>query len=175
MILRPVGVVRNEIREAILHSDASGIELKEKRENLKQHLQWVREMVSDLVILPEFEEMLDGIEGYSHVLVLYWAHQLPPESRDLKKVHPMGRKEIPLKGIFATCSPARPNPVLVSAAEIVERAGNLLRVRNLEALNGSPLIDIKPYVQSSHGAENPRVPEWMTQIHRDIEKAGRDQ
>jgi len=81
----------------------------------------------------------------------------------------MGRKENPEKGVFSTCSPARPNPVLVSTVQLLYRSGFTLRVEGLEAVDGSPIIDIKPFVKMSHGAENPVVPEWMQKIHQALE------
>ena len=81
----------------------------------------------------------------------------------------MGRKDLPLQGIFATRSPARPSPVLMSTVPLLERAGNVLKVKGLEALDGSPLIDIQPYVEVYHGVENPRFPEWILPIHPDLE------
>ncbi|HKL01507.1 MAG TPA: TrmO family methyltransferase [Desulfotignum sp.] len=84
----------------------------------------------------------------------------------------MGRKDLPRKGFFATCSPAQPNPVLVSAVPLIERNGNTLKVKGLEALDGSPVIDIKPYAASYYGAENATVPEWMAQLHREMDPGG---
>ncbi len=81
----------------------------------------------------------------------------------------MGRKDLPPQGIFATRSPARPNPVLVSTVPLLAREGHVLKVKGLEAVDGSPLIDIKPYVDVYHGVENPRFPDWLLQIHRDLE------
>jgi len=109
-----------------------------------------------------------GIEGFSHILVLYWPHLVDPERRNLKIVHPMGRKDLPQQGIFATCSPARPNPVLVSVVPLLERLGNVLKVQGLDAVDGSPILDIKPYVQPHCGVERATVPPWMEKIHKDL-------
>ncbi len=80
----------------------------------------------------------------------------------------MGRKDLPRQGIFATCSPARPNPVLVSAVPLIKRSGNILLVKGLEAVDGSPIIDIKPYVHSYYGADSSTVPGWMKTIQQDL-------
>jgi len=66
--------------------------------------------------------------------------------------------------------PARPNPVLVSAVPLLERHQNTLKVKGLEAVDGSPVIDIKPYSASYYGAENATVPEWMAQLQRKLNK-----
>lgn len=81
----------------------------------------------------------------------------------------MGLKEIPQKGIFATCGPARPNPVLMTAVKLLERNGNILKVQGLEAIDNTPVIDIKPYVQGYHRVEDPSRPEWMENIHKMVE------
>jgi tRNA-Thr(GGU) m(6)t(6)A37 methyltransferase TsaA len=168
MRLTPVGVVRSEIKTPMLEACASDIELKKKREEIRAHHEKVTTSVSQLEIFPQWEELLDGIEGFSHILVLYWPHLMDPERRSLRKVHPMGRKDLPTQGIFATCSPARPNPVLVSAVPLLERKGRILMVRGLDAVDGSPIVDIKPYAGSYLGTENATVPEWMERIHRDL-------
>jgi len=81
----------------------------------------------------------------------------------------MGRKDLPEKGIFSTCSPARPNPVLVSTVRLLAREANTLRVQGLEAVDGSPIIDVKPFVRTLHGTENPSIPDWMKKIHAEFE------
>jgi tRNA-Thr(GGU) m(6)t(6)A37 methyltransferase TsaA len=112
---------------------------------------------------------LKGIEGFSHILVLYWPHLVPPERRKLEEVHPMGRKDMPLQGIFATCSPARPNPILVSAVELIERNRDSLTVKGLEAVDQSPVIDIKPYNVNYMKKENLRAPQWMQQLNAELD------
>lgn len=168
MQLTPVGMVRSEIKTPMLEACESDIELKKKREEIRAHHEKVTAAVSRLEIFPQWAELLDGIEGFSHILVLYWPHLIDPERRKLRRVHPMGRKDLPMQGVFATCSPARPNPVLVSAVPLLERKGRILMVRGLDAVDGSPIIDIKPYVRPYLGADKPTVPEWMKQIHREL-------
>ena len=169
--LTPIGEVRSPLKTPILQAGQAGIELQERLEKIREHHRQVRNTVSELVVFDPWGELLDGVEGFSHILVLYWPHLIDPERRSLRKVHPMGRKDLPIQGIFATRSPARPNPVLVSTVPLLSRQGNVLEVKGLEAVNGSPLIDIKPYVEAYHGVEHPRVPEWMRQIHEDLEGA----
>jgi tRNA (Thr-GGU) A37 N-methylase len=76
----------------------------------------------------------------------------------------MGLQEFPEQGVFATCSPARPNPVLVSAVKLVAREGLILRVQGFEAVDGSPVVDIKPYNPGYFRIESPIIPEWMRRI-----------
>ena len=169
MTLTPVGRVENDIEAPSLSAGESGLELRQRMEKLKEDHRRIKDGLSRLEIFSPWEELLLGIEGFSHVLVLYWPHLIDPKRRALKTVHPMGRKDFPRQGIFATCSPARPNPVLVSAVRLVERRGNTLIVRGFEAVNNSPIIDIKPYVTTYYGPAQSTVPEWMSQIQQELD------
>ena len=168
MQLTPVGQVRSKIKTPIMLAGESDIELQERMEKIREYHRQVENNICELFIFPQWAELLDGIADFSHILVLYWPHLIAPQRRNLKKVHPMGRKDLTLQGIFATCSPARPNPVLVSAVPLLERIENVVKVKGLEAVDGSPIIDIKPYSKTYYGVDNPTVPEWMLQIHRDL-------
>ena len=169
MQLFPVGEVKSEIKSPSLKADEYGITLEQRLDRMRKEQEKLKKRVSEIVIFKNWEDLLDGIEGFSHILVLYWPHLIDPERRDLKKVHPMGRKDLPKQGIYATCSPARPNPVLVSAVRLVERRNNLLRVQGLEAVDGSPIVDIKPYNKNYYGVADATVPEWMEQIQKEFE------
>jgi tRNA-Thr(GGU) m(6)t(6)A37 methyltransferase TsaA len=169
MQITPVGIVRSDIKTPMLMAGNSDLELEERMEKIREYHKKVKDCICELVISSPWVELLDGIEGFSHILVLYWPHLIEPERRKLQKVHPMGRKDLPLQGIFATCSPARPNPILVSTVPLIQRNENIIKVKGLEAVDGSPLIDIKPFVKSYHGAENTIVPAWMKKLHRELE------
>jgi tRNA-Thr(GGU) m(6)t(6)A37 methyltransferase TsaA len=167
--IHPVGTVSSPIKDPSLKAGASGIERSGDKKKTRENHRRIKETVSELVIEEEWQELLDGIEEFSHALVLYWPHLIEQERRKLKKVHPMGRKDLPLTGIFATRSPARPNPILVSVVRIVERRHNILRVMGLEAVDGSPVLDIKPHIKSYDTLEHPRIAPWMEQIQSELE------
>ncbi len=167
MTLTPVGIIKNEITEPTLRANEDGLSLKEHTDQMNAHRSWIKTLVSEIVIDPDLSAILDGIEGFSHILVLYWPHLVAPERRHLQKVHPMGRKDIPKQGIFATCSPARPNPVLITAVKLLERKNNILRVQGLEAVDQSPVIDIKPYNPGYYRVEDPIIPDWLKQLQQD--------
>ncbi len=168
MHIHPVGTVSSPIQNPSLKAGESDIEQRNKRAALKKYQQ-VKETICDLVISEEWQELLDGLEEFSHALVLYWPHLIDQEKRKLRKVHPMGRKDLPLTGIFATRSPARPNPILVSVVTIIERKANILKVKGLEAVDGSPILDIKPHIKSYDTLEHPEVAPWMKQIQKELE------
>ena len=103
---------------------------------------------AEIFIAPEFREGLDGLESGQDVLLLTWLHRA---ERDVLKVHPRGNRDAPLKGVFATRSPARPNPVGLHRVKILEleRETGRLLVAPLEALDGTPILDIKPVLRGS--------------------------
>ena len=98
------------------------------------------ERVGSLEIFPEFEEALDGIAPGQTIVVLFWLHQA---ARDILKVHPRGDMSRGLRGVFATRSPSRPNPIAISELNVLAIHGNRLEVSGLDILDGTPIIDIK--------------------------------
>jgi tRNA-Thr(GGU) m(6)t(6)A37 methyltransferase TsaA len=96
-----------------------------------------------LEILPEFAPGLLDIEGFSHLYVI-WAFDRS-EGFDLTAHPPSDNRP---HGVFATRSPLRPNPVALSVVELVSRDGNKLRVRGVDMLDGTPILDIKPYLSN---------------------------
>ncbi len=170
--LRPVGFVRNELDEPFLKAGDEGLEMEERIEAVKAQIRKIRKMKSQIIIHQELAGILEGIEAYSHLVILYWAHKTPEKSRAFTRVHPMGRKDIPLTGLFSTCSPARPNPILTTVVRLCGRNENVLEVTGIDAINGSPVIDIKPYVRDWYPQKEVRIPEWMRRLMAEIEEDG---
>jgi tRNA-Thr(GGU) m(6)t(6)A37 methyltransferase TsaA len=168
IIIRPVGYIRSDLKTPSLKAKGEDIELEKDLEQTAKDVKALRDFVSELIINPELVRLLDGLEDFSHALVLYWPHLLPPEGRSITKVHPMGNKEFPLVGIFSTCSPARPNPVLLTVVQVIERKENILKVKGLDAMDGSPIIDIQPYTKSFCSIEDFEVSDWMKKIEEAI-------
>jgi tRNA-Thr(GGU) m(6)t(6)A37 methyltransferase TsaA len=117
-------------------------------------------------VLPKFVEGLDGIEEYSHILLISYLHK--QTDRNVLKVRPrrllkLGLKleELPIVGVFATDSPTRPNPVGVTLVRLIKRNNNILHVWGLDLFNETPIIDIKPY-SSSYRAIDYKVPLWVS-------------
>lgn len=164
LTIRPVGFVRNEITSSKSGARREDMDLEKGLKRAVQKAKRIRSLISELHMDPELEGILDGLEDFSHILVLYWAHCISPQSRKLTRVHPMGLKDLPLVGIFATRSPSRPNPVLLTAVRLLERKGNVLKVQGLDAVDGSPIIDIKPYTTSRYSSEEIKISDWMRRI-----------
>jgi tRNA-Thr(GGU) m(6)t(6)A37 methyltransferase TsaA len=99
-----------------------------------------------LAIAPQFAEALVGIAVGDSVLVFTWLDRAP---RDVLTVHPRGDASRPPQGVFATRSPARPNPIGLHRVEVAAIDGARLRVRDLEALDGTPVLDLKPVLSAA--------------------------
>jgi tRNA-Thr(GGU) m(6)t(6)A37 methyltransferase TsaA len=129
-----------------------------------------RSNVSKIILRQDLIETLDGIEDFSHLFVIFWMHKIPKEERTTMKVHPRGRIDMPLLGVFATRTPHRPNPIGVTLVELLEVEGNVVTVRGLDAFDGTPVLDIKPFDKWDM-VEDARVPEWWMRLEK--EKSGK--
>ena len=142
MTVKAIGIVRNEIKQP------------SKRDYEK--------VISEIVVDSSLTEALDNLDDFSHIIVAYWMHRVTDTGRLPTKVHPRGRQELPLVGLFATRSPHRPNPVGLATVRLLERRDNILKVEGLDAIDGTPVIDIKPYIPGYDSAANAKVPQWIT-------------
>ena len=124
-----------------------------------------KSLVSRIVFKKDFAKALDGVEEFSHIFVIFWLHNILNTGKTILKIHPRGRAELPLVGIFATRVPVRPNPIGLTLVELVKREGNVLWVKGLDAFNGTPVLDIKPY-NGWDVAVSARVPKWLTKIDK---------
>jgi len=141
--LKPIGIVRNEVRQPP-----------------KPPYDWDK-VVSEIEINQSLTEALDNLDEFSHIIVFYWmdkvvTNQLPT------KVHPRGNKKLPLVGLFATRSPKRPNPIGKTTVRLMKRQGNVLTVRGLDAIDGTPVIDIKPYLPRHDSVARAKAPWWVS-------------
>ena len=138
--LKPIGTVHNTITDA--HRDT----------------RW-EDIESEIVVADEWRDALDGLAQFSHIWVVFYFDRMPPP--DSLRIRPMRRDDLPLVGLFATRSPQRPNPIGIRAAELLEVRGSVLRVRGLDALDGTPVLDLKPYLARGDAVERTRVGEWV--------------
>lgn len=141
MTFKPIGVVSNEVR------DRPGMDFE-----------WL-EVVSRIIIDQSLAEALDGLDKYSHIIVIFWLHR-PHKSHYALKVHPRGDKSRPLVGLFASRSPHRPNPVGEKTVRLLKRQGNVLWVEGLDAIDGTPVIDIKPFMPGYDSPQDAGIPQW---------------
>jgi tRNA-Thr(GGU) m(6)t(6)A37 methyltransferase TsaA len=136
---KSIGTIRNEIK--------------------KRHRHNTKDIISEIVLDPDLAEGLDDIEDFSHLIIIYFMHKsrLPFPL----KVQPRFRVEPGQVGVFASRSPDRPNPLGKTIVKLLERHKNVLKVQGLDAMDGTPVIDIKPYIPGIDAVKNARVPPWM--------------
>ncbi len=115
-----------------------------------------------LEILPQFAPALLGLEGFTHLWVLYWFHANDrPAARAVLQVHPRRDPANPVTGVFACRAPERPNPIGLTACRILKVSGHLLEVAGLDARDGSPILDLKPYIPEGDSIPAAATPEWV--------------
>lgn len=145
IVYRPIGIIHTPFRELenmpIQPSGAAGI-------------------CGTVDLYPEFAEGLKDLDGFSHLILLYRFH----ESRGYSlTVTPFLDSET--RGVFATRAPKRPNPIGLSIVRLVRIQGSTLGIENVDILDGTPLLDIKPYVPEFDHQEDCRIG-WLEQVHR---------
>ena len=137
--LSPVAVVRNTI------NDTSGRVWAQVR--------------SELVFREEFEPALEGLSGFSHLFVVGWMGEVTDEGRALLTLHPSGGTDTPEVGVFATRTAHRPNPISISICPLESVEGNIAKVIGLDLVNGTPVLDVKPYV-TFYDSFDATSPKW---------------
>ncbi len=135
-----------------------------KNENVKD-----RNLISEIFIQKKFARALDGIEEFSHLFVVFYMHQVSANGTKTLKVHPRGREDLPEVGIFATRTSLRPNPVGLAVVELLKRKGNILVVKGLDAIDGTPVLDLKPY-DSWDTVMSIRVASWRRKLESEVEQ-----
>ncbi len=125
------------------------------------------DVVSEIHIDELYAPGLQGLESWSHVMVVYYMHQAPFDlEQDLVR-RPRDRDDMPELGIFARRSPNRPNGIGVTAVEVVKVEKNVLTVRRLDAIDGTPVLDIKPYAPVYDAVTEPLIPIWFIRLMQD--------
>lgn len=139
--LSPIGHVRNGISEPQPHG-------------------WDKIESEIRLTVPGAADMLFGLGEYSHIYVVFWLDRLGQDRPRPLKLQPGGPSS-PVQGVLATRSQLRPNPIGVSVAPLTSIEGNVVRVLGLDAVDGTPVLDLKPYVPYYDSVETARVPRWI--------------
>jgi formylmethanofuran dehydrogenase subunit E len=112
-------------------------------------------------VFPEYCAGLKGIKDFSHLIILYWIHLRDrEEERRILLVFPRRHMINVRMGVFATRSPSRPNPIGLCVVKLVKIENCVLTVKKLDAMENSPIIDIKPYIPRADTISKARVPKW---------------
>ena len=115
-----------------------------------------------LEILPEYGPGLTGLKEFSHLWVFYWLHGNDnQQERRILQVHPRRDPANPLTGVFACRAPVRPNLIGFTACRIIKVEGNVVEVADLDAQDGSPILDLKPYIPDGDAIPEAVTPEWL--------------
>jgi len=140
--VQPIGVVHNSLGR-------------------RRYDEW-RETESDIIIREVYKEALSGLEEYSHIEVLFYLHMV--NRPFVSMIHPTGNPELPLVGAFATRTPNRPSKIALTTCRLLGIDGNRLKVKGLDAYDGSPVLDVKPHFGLRH--EEVTVPSWAADLNR---------
>ena len=139
--IKPIGFVKNDVKE-------------------QRFGNW-KDEISEIILDKEYEEALDGIEDYSHINVVFWMSEV----KTCKIKHkPQGNEEVPVVGILACRCPARPNPIGITTVELLERKNNTIKVKGLDVIDNTPIIDLKPYTPQYDRVEDAKTPEWINKL-----------
>ncbi|RKY08971.1 MAG: tRNA (N6-threonylcarbamoyladenosine(37)-N6)-methyltransferase TrmO [Planctomycetota bacterium] len=120
------------------------------------HTGWTAD-TSQIHLFPRYAKGLGGLQGYSHIIVLFWVHK----AKEWKM--PKDHHKPPHVKLFATRMPVRPNPIGMSVVELLDFSTDTgqITVKGLDALDGTPVLDIKPYIPNFDNYSNACVPDWL--------------
>jgi tRNA (adenine37-N6)-methyltransferase len=114
-----------------------------------------------IVLDKNYQPGLLGLDGWSHVQVFWWFDKNDtPQRRAVLQVHPRGDKKNPLTGVFACRAPVRPNLIALSLCKIVSIKDNVIEIDKIDAFEGTPVLDLKPYAPGQDSATGVKVPKW---------------
>jgi len=125
-----------------------------------------------IVLDKKYQPGLLGLDGFSHVYVFWWFDKNDtPAGRAVLQVHPRGNRKNPLTGVFATRSPRRPNLVAMTLCKIVSVKDNVVELEKIDAFDGTPVLDMKPFLPGYDTADDAKVPDWVGDLRK--RKTGR--
>lgn len=146
VILHPIGYVKNSLGR-------------------RPYNKW-RDTESEIIISEGYADALYRLDNYSHIEVIFYLHEMDRPFRT--RIHPTGNPKYPLLGAFATRTPNRPSKIALTTCRLESIEGNVIKVKGLDAYDGSPVLDIKPHAWKLSGEV--RVPDWIMGLRREMEK-----
>ncbi|EAQ36275.1 hypothetical protein NB311A_02184 [Nitrobacter sp. Nb-311A] len=117
-----------------------------------------RDIIAEIIVREDLAPALTGLEEWSHLIVLFWMDQIVGKPVPLT-THPRHRADLPEVGVFCARGPERPNPIGLAVVELLKRDNNILTVKALDAYDGTPVLDIKPY-DAFDAVTELRAPRW---------------
>ena len=143
MKIKPIGYAKNEIK--------------------KQQFGGFSEKITEIILDKKYSEALEGLEKYSHIIVIYWMN----EAEGIVKLRhrPQGNPKVPEIGIFATRCQWRPNCIGISTVKLISAEKNMIRVEGLDVIDKTPILDIKPYLPDYDSPEGRiKMPDWTKEL-----------
>lgn len=120
-----------------------------------------------IVLEKKYQPGLLGLEGFSHIYMLWWFDKNDtPQKRAILQVHPMGNRDNPLTGVFATRSPMRPNLIALTLCKVLAVKDNVIEIEKTDAFDGTPVLDIKPFITGYDTADDAKVPDWLNRARK---------
>jgi tRNA-Thr(GGU) m(6)t(6)A37 methyltransferase TsaA len=144
--IEPIGVVKSPVVEAVDKGWGA--------------------IVSEIHLKPELAPGLTGLEAFSHVLVVFLMHKASWDRRTDLVRRPQGREDMPMVGIFAQRAKHRPNPIGITPVRLLSVNGGVVRVQGLDAIDDTPVVDIKPYFPAYDWIDRAEVPDWVDRLMR---------
>jgi len=122
------------------------------------------EIESKIILYPEYAGALTGLENFSHAIILTYLHQAHYKKEKHLQRRPRNLKTMPKVGIFSQRAKDRPNSIGVTSVEIISVGDDYLEIKGLDAINETPILDIKPYYPQYDRIESPKIPEWVGRL-----------
>jgi tRNA-Thr(GGU) m(6)t(6)A37 methyltransferase TsaA len=122
------------------------------------------EDISEIILEDSYRGGLDGLSDFSHAIIIYYLDKAHFSIEKHLQRRPQNREDMPFVGIFSQRGKDRPNQIGTTSVQIVSVSNNILTVKGLDAINGTPVLDIKPYYPMYDCKENATVPEWVMQL-----------
>ncbi len=143
IVMQPIGYVKNEVTQ-------------------RKDTSW-GEDTSTLVLNDEYKTGLTGLEDFSHAIIIFHLDKAKYEKEKHLQRRPQNRDDMPLVGIFSQRGKDRPNQIGMTSVEIISVTDGTLTVKGLDAIDGTPILDIKPYYPV-YDKKDAKVPEWVDRL-----------
>ena len=140
VVMQPIGTVRSKLRTLSGRVDPG--------------------QRAAIELAPELAEALDGLAGFSHAIVLTWLDRVSEAERGTRRERPSGDRRLPAIGVLALRTHHRPNPIGLTVVTVDRVDGAMVHVTGLDAIDGTPVLDIKPYIALYDSVPEARLPDW---------------
>ena len=147
MNIEPIGFVKNDVLNPY-------------------DMEW-GEVISEITVNENYASGLIGLEDFTHAIIIFFMHKASFSMENHLERHPKRRLDLPKIGIFAQRARHRPNPIGITSVQIISVKNNILTVKGLDAIDGTPIVDIKPYFPCFDKIYNAETPSWVEEIMKD--------